>query len=134
MEQDIRWKQRLANYEKALNQLLSAIETHGENPIDIIKEGVIQRFEFTHELAWKTMKDFLEYEGYQNIVGSRSAVKEAFSKGLIDDADIWLEMIESRNRTVHAYQEDILREEFQKIVSSYKTALAKFLSAMKARE
>ncbi len=134
MEQDIRWKQRLANYEKALNQLLSAIETHGENPIDIIKEGVIQRFEFTHELAWKTMKDFLEYEGYKNIVDSRSAVKEAFSKSLIDDANIWLEMIESRNRTVHAYQEDILREEFQKIVSSYKTALAKFLSAMKARE
>ncbi|MCS6989908.1 MAG: nucleotidyltransferase substrate binding protein [Chloroherpetonaceae bacterium] len=134
MAQDIRWKQRFANYEKALNQLLSAIETHGENPIDIVKEGIIQRFEFTHELAWKTMKEFLEYEGYQNIVGSRSAVKEAFNKGLIDDADVWLEMIESRNRTVHTYQEEILKEEFQKIVSAYKPALVKFLNAMKAKQ
>ena len=61
MEEDIRWKQRFSNFQKALSQLTEAIETNGVNPIDIIKEGIIQRFEFTHELAWKVLKDYLEY-------------------------------------------------------------------------
>ena len=104
MEQDIRWKQRLDNYQKALFQLTDAVEQHGEDSIDIIKEGIVQRFEFTHELAWKVMKDFLEYEGYQNITGSRSATKEAFNKGLIEEGQIWMNMLESRNKTVHTYK------------------------------
>ena len=71
MEEDIRWKQRFANYEKALKQLTAALEQFGENPIDIIKEGIVQRFELTHELAWKVLNDYLQYEGFQNITGSR---------------------------------------------------------------
>lgn len=119
MEQDIRWKQRFANYKKALAQLQEAIKNYGSNPIDIIKEGIIQRFEFTHELAWKVMKDFLEYEGFQNITGSRSATREAFNKSLISDGQLWMDMIESRNKTVHTYQENILETEFEKIITRY---------------
>jgi len=69
MEQDIRWKQRFANFEKTLLQLKQAIDSYDDYAEAIIKEGIIQRFEFTHELAWKVMKDFLEYEGHQNITG-----------------------------------------------------------------
>lgn len=131
MEQDIRWQQRFSNFEKALNQLTNAIQNHGDNPIDIIKEGIIQRFEFTHELAWKVMKDYLEYEGYQNITGSRSATREAFNKGLVDQGQIWMDMIESRNQTVHTYQEKILNEEFINIISKYHPVFFDFYNKMK---
>lgn len=116
---DIRWQQRFANYKKALAQLSDAIENNSINPIDIIKEGIIQRFEFTHELAWKVMKDFLEYEGFRNITGSRTATREAFNKELIAEGQLWMDMIESRNKTVHTYQQNILETEYQKIVDRY---------------
>ena len=128
---DIRWQQRFANYEKALGQLTEAIENNGENPIDIIKEGIIQRFEFTHELAWKVMKDFLEYEGFQNVLGPRSATKEAFNKALISDGQIWMDMIESRNKTVHTYHENILEVEYKKIVKLYFPLFEEFYNKMK---
>ena len=130
MEEDIRWKQRFSNFQKALSQLTEAIETNGVNPIDIIKEGIIQRFEFTHELAWKVLKDYLEYEGFQNITGSRTATREAFNKGLIQNGQIWMDMIESRNLTVHTYQHTILEEEFLKIIKIYFPQFKEFQSKM----
>lgn len=132
MEQDVRWKQRFSNYDKALQQLTEAIESNGANPVDIVKEGIIQRFEFTHELAWKVMKDYLEYEGFQNINGSRSATREAFNKGLIEQGQAWMEMIESRNRTVHTYHKNILEVEFSKIEGIYFPLFVDFYTKMKA--
>lgn len=131
MEQDIRFKQRFSNYEKALQQLTEAVEQYGKNPINIIKEGIIQRFEFTHELAWKLMKDYLEYEGVQNINGSRSATRESFNKGLLEQGQIWMDMIESRNKTVHVYDETILESEFIKIEELYYPLFHKFHIKMK---
>lgn len=81
MEEDIRWKQRFSNYEKALTLLQEGIENNGADPVNIIKEGIIKRFEFTHELAWKLLKDYLLYEGIQNVTGSRSATREALKWG-----------------------------------------------------
>lgn len=132
MEKDIRWMQRLANYEKALKQLTTAIETYGEKSIDIIKEGIIQRFEFTHELAWKVMKDYLEYEGYQNMTGARSATREAFNKSLIINGQAWMDMIESRNKTVHTYIENVLEAEFDKVVNIYFLLFTSFNEKMKS--
>jgi nucleotidyltransferase substrate binding protein (TIGR01987 family) len=129
---DIRWKQRFANFEKALHQLSEALKDHGSSPVDIIKEGIIQRFEFTHELAWKLMKDYLEYEGYQNITGSRSATKEAFNKGLLTEGQLWMDMIESRNNTVHTYHENILQTEFQQIVTAYFPLFVTFRNKMQS--
>jgi len=128
---DVRWQQRFANFEKALGQLTEAIENNGTNPVDIIKEGTIQRFEFTHELAWKVMKDFLEYEGFQNIAGSRSTTREAFNKRLIGEGQVWMDMIESRNKTVHTYHEDILEAEYKKIVAIYFPLFIEFDNKMK---
>lgn len=128
---DVRWQQRLSNFEKALNQLSQGIEDN-PHPSDIIKEGIIQRFEFTHELAWKVLKDFLEYEGIQNITGSRSATKEAFNKGLIEGGQQWMNMIESRNATVHTYDIDILQNEYNKIVHIYYPLFLQFHKKMKS--
>lgn len=114
-----RWKQRFENYKKALLQLNEAVEAYDEKSPNIIKEGVLQRFEFTHELAWKVLKDYLEYEGHQNITGSRTATRLAFNLGLIQDGQTWMDMIESRNRTVHAYDASILETEFSKVRGSY---------------
>lgn len=131
-KQDIRWQQRFANFERAFLQLQQAVELYGEEAEPIIKEGVIQRFEFTHELAWKVMKDFLEYEGHQNITGSRSATKIAFSLDLIEDGQVWMDMIESRNNTVHTYHEEILTREFAQIVSHYYPNFLVFYRRMKS--
>lgn len=130
-QRDIRWQQRFANYEKALGQLAQAIETNID-PIDLIKEGIIQRWEFTHELAWKVMKDFLEYEGFQGIIGSKSTTREAFNKGLINDGQVWMDMIESRNQTVHTYHENILQVEYLNIVNVYFRELVSFYDKMKS--
>jgi nucleotidyltransferase substrate binding protein (TIGR01987 family) len=130
MENDIRWKQRFQNYKNALMLLEDGIEYYKTNPVDIVKEGIIQRFEFTHELAWKAMKDFLEYEGITGIIGSRSATREAFNKGLISNGQEWMNMIESRNDTIHTYNSDILEIEFTKIVSAYLGLFRDFQKAM----
>ncbi len=114
-----RWKQRLQNYSVVLQHLNEAVEAYDEQSPNIIKEGVLQRFEFTHELAWKVLKDYLEYEGHQNITGSRTATRLAFNIGLIQDGQTWIDMIESRNRTVHAYDASILETEFSKVRESY---------------
>ncbi|MBV1928424.1 MAG: nucleotidyltransferase substrate binding protein [Gammaproteobacteria bacterium] len=128
MGEDIRWKQRFDNFGKAFLQLKEAVDLYGDRAEveSIIKEGLIQRFEFTHELAWKVLKDYLEYEGHQNINGSRSATRAAFNIDLIDNGQVWMDMIESRNKTVHTYHKNILNEEFEKINHSYFACFSAF--------
>lgn len=130
MEPDIWWKQRFQNYSDALAHLRFAV-MEINNPNDLEKEGTIQRFEFTHELAWKVMKDYLEYEGITGITGSRSATREAFNKGLISEGQVWMEMIESRNKTVHTYLDDILKREYNLIVNKYFSLFESFYDKMK---
>ncbi|EGY33109.1 nucleotidyltransferase substrate binding protein [Aggregatibacter actinomycetemcomitans serotype e str. SC1083] len=118
-QDDVRWKQRFENYKRALNQLETALHEYADTNLDIIKEGIIQRFEFTHELAWKLMQDILQAEGVADILGSRTTTRMAFNRGLIQQGDIWLEMVKSRNITVHTYDEKILAQEFSKIMTLY---------------
>lgn len=128
---DIRWIQRFSNFRKALSQLRHAVEQYDDSAADIIKEGVLQRFELTHELAWKVMMDYLVHEGFQNIIGSRTASRQAYAVGLIrGDGQVWMDMIESRNRTVHTYDQKILREEFDRVTKLYTPALIEFESRM----
>lgn len=129
---DIRWKQRFSNFEKALLKMTEVIDLKDNSLSDLEKEGLIQRFKFTHELCWNVMKDFLIYDGIQNIIGSRSAVREAFNKGVITNGEIWMDMIESRNRTSHTYIETILTVEFEKIVKLYYPILIEFKNKMKS--
>ena len=93
---------------------------------DLEKQGTIQTFEFTHELAWNVIKDYFEYQGNMSITGSRDAVREAFQKGLIVDGDAWMEMIKSRNKTSHTYNKAIAEEIVDKITQLYFPEFVKF--------
>ncbi|MCP4423426.1 MAG: nucleotidyltransferase [Chloroflexi bacterium] len=105
-QQDIRWQQRFSNYTKALAQLRHAVELAQQRSLSKLEEqGLIQAFEFTHELAWKTLKDFLEERGIQNLYGSKDVARQAFKAGLIENGQIWMDMIQSRNLTSHTYDE-----------------------------
>ncbi|QPK62462.1 nucleotidyltransferase substrate binding protein [Methylomonas sp. LL1] len=104
MQQDTRWQQRFSNYQKALEQLRKFIE-HGElNELE--EQGLIQAFEYTHELAWNVLRDYLLFKGHQAIHGSRDATREAFKLELITDGECWMDMIRDRNRTVHTYNQE----------------------------
>jgi len=113
MEKDIRWTQRFHNYQKALLLLTEALSV--AHPSDLETEGLIQRFEYTFELAWKTMKDYLEAKGFAEIVGSRDAIRLAFSEGIITGGEIWMEMITARNLTTHLYEQHIAQRIAQDI-------------------
>lgn len=109
--QDIRWRQRLANFHKALAQLTQATELARARPLsDIERQGLIKSFEFTQELAWNVMKDYFDYQGGSLITGSRDAVREAFARGLVEDGEGWMAMIQDRNKTAHTYNELIARK------------------------
>lgn len=134
-DKDIRWIQRLNNYRKALNRLTQAVrivagQMGSEEEIDdLLKEGLIQRFEYTHELAWKVMKDYAEYQGYTDIRGSRDAIRKAFEMGLITDKR-WMESIEDRNMTSHNYDDDTAEEIYEAIVNIYHPLFLSFEEKM----
>ena len=130
METDIRWKQRFSNYEKALNQLTKFTEVISLN--DLESQGLIQAFEFTHELAWNVMKDYFEFQGIFGINGSRDSTREAFQKGLITDGEGWMEMIKSRNQSSHTYNESIANEIKNKILTQYFSLFVAFKEKMKS--
>jgi len=128
---DIRWKQRLENYKKALLQLQNAVYIGKSRPFSELEEqGLIQAFEFTHELAWNVMKDYFYYQGNNSITGSRDATREAFHVGLIEDGDSWMEMIKSRNKTSHTYNNEIAEEIVNKILALYFPLLVAFQNKM----
>jgi len=120
MPYDIRWKQRFDNFKLALHQLTLAVKLMDQRSLtDLEKQGIIQGFEFTHELAWKVLKDYLEYEGIQGLIGSRSAVREAFKQDLITNGEAWMDMIDKRNLSSHTYNLDLATDLVTAIHSTY---------------
>ena len=114
---DIRWQQRFANYQKALQQLTKFIQKEKLNELE--EQGLIQAFEYTHELAWKSLADFLKHKGNKEIYGSKDATREAFNLQLIENGEIWMDMIQNRNLTSHTYNEDTTQEIVQAIKNKY---------------
>lgn len=120
MTDNIRWKQRFANYQKALQTLTEAADLASQRPLSRLEQqGLIQGFEFTHELAWNVMKDYFVYQGNQSITGSRDATREAFNNGLIEDGLNWMEMIKSRNLSSHTYNIEIAEQIVESILTAY---------------
>lgn len=117
MATDIRWIQRLSNLKKAFGKLSEAADKSNLSQLE--QEGFIQRFEYTYELAWNTIKDFYENQGVTDIQGSKDAFRLAHERSLIDDGKVWMDMIESRKLSVHAYDEETADEIAEKIKSSY---------------
>ena len=98
----IRCKQRFNNYLKAFQTLIEAAElAHSRELSKLEQQGLIQSFEFTHELAWNVLKDYLEDKGITGLIGSKDATREAFKNGLIEQGENWMKMIEARNKTSH---------------------------------
>jgi len=126
MPEDIRWKQRFENYVKALQTLSDAVELAQKRSLSTLEEqGVIQSFEFTHELAWNVLKDYLEYQGVRDIVGSRGAVREAFKNGLLEDGETWMTMIQDRNLSSHTYDQGTAQDIVKRILGEYHPAFLK---------
>jgi len=129
MAEDIRWKQRFDNFLKALQTLSDAAGLASERELTKLEEqGVIQSFEFTHELAWNVLKDYLEYQGVRGIVGSRGAVREAFRNALIEDGETWMTMIRDRNLSPHTYDQNTAREIVERILRAHHPAFLKMAS------
>ena len=132
---DVRWIQRFDNYRKALRRLsqaeeiVSAGKGREEEETDLLREGLIQRFEYTHKLAWKVMKDYAEYQGYVDVRGSRDAFRLAFEMGLIADKR-WMDSIVDRNLTSHNYDDETAEEIYQTIVEVYYPLLLDFEKEM----
>ena len=134
-EKDIRWKQRFSNYRRALKQLENAVEIISRKDIvdgefyNVVREGLIQCFEFTHELSWKVMKDYAEHQGIMEIFGSRDAIRYSLRLGLIDD-EKWMDTIKDRNVTSHHYDDDTAQKILDHIVKIYYPLFVKFEKVM----
>ncbi|NOX19512.1 MAG: nucleotidyltransferase [Chlorobi bacterium] len=127
--EDVRWKQRFDNFKKALRQLENAVKLARERKLsDLEEQGLIQAFEFTHELAWNTLKDFLVEKGNEEIYGSKDATRKAFKYNLIENGDVWMNMIISRNKTSHTYNEEIATEIVDEIINNYYSEFEKLSS------
>lgn len=116
---EIRWQQRFENFKNSINNLdetINCIKSEGINKIYTM--ALIQAFEISFELSWKTIKDYLEYNGI-SVNTPREAIKEAFSMNIISDGQSWIDMMEARNKTSHTYKEFLAAEVAQGILITY---------------
>lgn len=113
------FQRKLENYCNALKRLEEILVEYQAQPITAIRDGAIQRFEFTSELSWKLMKDYLQSEGFGEFNTPKSVLREAYAVKLIDDNEGWIKLIEDRNLTSHTYDEATSNEIFQRITNKY---------------
>lgn len=121
-------REKLEDFSKALNRLKEALERDQSD--DIVLDAVIQRFEFTYELSWKLIKAYMSYSGIADVKTPRQAFKEAFAAGLIDEGDVWLEMLDDRNLTSHTYDQSTARRVYEKVKNRYYPAMSKLKEAI----
>lgn len=114
---DVRWKQRFQNFSKTLKHLGNALQIN--DPDIIHKAGIIQFFEMSYELAWNTMKDYLQEQGFNDIKSPRGAIKKAFEIGLLTNGQEWMELLTDRNLTAHTYDEEKATEVEKLIRNKY---------------
>jgi nucleotidyltransferase substrate binding protein (TIGR01987 family) len=128
--EDIRWQQRFSNLRKAFGQLERFVSEKDLNEME--KQGLIKAFEYTFELAWKTMQDLFKDKGYTGIVGPRPVIEQAFQDGYIADGKGWMNMQISRNLTSHTYDEATANEIIASIRSSYVSLIRELIENLKA--
>lgn len=126
-----RWEQRLDSYHKALARLAEIVGASKKRALnEFERDGLVQRFELTHELSWKLMKAYAEYQGYDGIGGSRDATRKAFEMSLISDGQSWMDMIKSRNETSHNYDGSMADDVVDSIINRFYPLLADFYQKM----
>jgi nucleotidyltransferase substrate binding protein (TIGR01987 family) len=120
-------KERFSERRQELNSAVRRLQEAVEQPeSDLVRDAVIQRFEFTFELAWKSLNLYLERQGL-DCGGPRDTLKKAFAEGLIDsqaESDVWLQMLEDRNLTTHAYDQALAARIYGHVVEDYARLLA----------
>lgn len=131
----IRWKQRLQQFAKAEKRLTDALSDGYEVLNRLEQEGVIQRFEYTFELAWKTLKDLLFYEGYDE-KSPRAVIRQAFEVEYLseDDTETALDALEKRNLLTHTYEEETMIEALELIESHFQPMLSRLLKTLEEKD
>lgn len=121
--EESRWLQRFQNYQRALIHLDQALKSTEEKDIedfsDLEKQGMIKCFEMAFELAWKTLQDYFNEQGYEYGAGPKMTIQQAFKDNLIKDGEEWAKMLDSRNRAAHTYDEAMANEILEKIIQNY---------------
>ena len=131
-ERNLRWQQRFANFDRALARLEQACELAEQRQLSQLEQqGLIKAFEFTQELGWKVMKDYLEHQGLNSIIGSRDAIRLACQNSLITDGELWMATIASRNLSSHTYDESSMEELMEKIIEHYLAIFIEFRERMR---
>ena len=128
-DKDVRWKQRFANFEKALTALRNFLTVENLNIRE--EQGLIKSFEYTYELGWNTMRDYLIESGYTNIIGSKDAIRQSFNAGLINEGEEWMNMVNDRNKTVYTYNMENAEEVVNNILYKHYSVFEKFYEKMK---
>ena len=132
-QSEIRWKQRFDNRNRALAQLQSALEAHQAMPEnELIVIALIKAYEFSFELSWKTLKDLLAWNGVDARL-PREVLKQAFATGLIDEGQIWIDMLEQRNLMAHTYDHARALQAAELITSHYWPQLQRLQKALEER-
>ena len=119
--ESLRWQQRFSNFEKAFLLLSGVFDDKPLEQLSILeKEGVVQRFEYTFELGWKTLKDYLLSIGTAlDAIAPKPVIKQAFAAGIINDGQGWIDMLESRNHMSHTYNHQRFEQEINTIATRY---------------
>lgn len=128
-----RWQERLQNYKKSVENLNETIQCIGQNGLNkIYTMALVLAFEICFELAWKTMKDYLEFNGIKTDT-PRDTIKTAFSTNLIKDGQGWIEMMEARNKTSHTYRETFANQLADDILQTYSRLIENFETTMDSK-
>lgn len=126
-----RLHEKYEQFEAAVSRLREALEDYRSTPLSSVRDGVIQRFEFCAELAWKTMREYLLDQGYTEINSPKAVIRQAFAYGMIEDADGWVRLMNDRNLTSHVYDEKTAEEIFRRIETVYLALFDAALVSMK---
>ena len=126
-----RYHTKFENFTNAVERLREGVQAYQENPAKIIRDGVIQRFEFTCELAWKTTREFLLDQGFTELNSPKATMRKAFSYGLIDDEQAWIALLNARNQTSHIYDDATAQEIYSQIESEFVSLFDKLIEQLK---
>lgn len=134
MNEDVRWRQRLNSYSQSIENLEEVCTRRNDRELDRVElQALIKSFELCYETGWNLMKDWMEYQGTTSISGSRDAIRAAFAAGLLTDGDGWMQMLQTRKRTAHTYNQTVAREVEQQIVTRYRELFHAFARVMRLR-
>jgi len=134
MDNKKRWQQRFDNFDNAYQTFCRIFQVYRQDKnVEVNKMALVQGFEFTIELAWKTLKDYLEDVGYKNLETPKETIRQAFQAGLIDNAEDWMAALQKRNLTSHTYHRSLLQESVNFIDHKFHAMISKLYEQLKAK-